>query len=109
MTKCYSCEQGELQSKKVPYTLYGEAIGLFKADVCNRCHEIFFDEKTSKEITAATKAKGLWGLGGRTKIGQAGNTLDIRLPKKVIDFLHLKKGEEVTIYPESKNKLIVEF
>ena len=108
MTKCYSCEKGELQVKKVLYIRYGELIGHFKAEVCKSCGEIFFSEKTSKEITLATKAQGLWGLGGRSKIGQAGNTLDIRLSKKVIDFLHLKKGEEVTIYPESKNKLIIE-
>lgn len=108
MTQCYLCGKGLLQMKKVPYTLYGEPIGNFKAEVCSSCGEIFFDHKTSQDITKVTKAKGLWGLGGRTKIGQSGNTLDIRLPKKVIEFLNLKKGEEVTIYPESKNKLIVE-
>ena len=44
-----------------------------------------------------------------TKIGQAGSTLDIRLPKRIIKFFDLKKGEEVTIYPEDKNKMIVTF
>ena len=28
------------------------------------------------------------------------SSLDIRLPKKIIEFLNLKKGEEVSIYPE---------
>ena len=70
--------------------------------------KFFLDEETSKKITLATKAKGLWGLGATTKVGQAGSTLDIRLPKKIIEFLKLKKGKEVMVYPENKNRLVVE-
>lgn len=106
--KCYLCEKGELKKKEVPYSLYGEVVGNFPAEVCLDCQEIFFDEATSEKITQATKAKGLWGLGGKTKIGQSGSTLDIRLPRRIIDFLQLRKGEEVVIYPESKHKLVVE-
>lgn len=108
MKKCYLCEKGELKKKKVPYLLYGELVGMFEAEVCTACGETFFGEETSEKITAATKAKGLWGLGSQTRIGQAGSTLDIRLPKRIIEFLDLKKGEEVTVYPESKKKIIVE-
>lgn len=108
MKRCYLCEKGALIKEIVPHTLFGEFVGKFPAEVCNACGEVFFDEKTAEQITKATKAKGLWGIGARTKIGQAGSTLDIRLPKKIIDFLKLKKGEEVSIYPESKKRLIVE-
>ncbi len=108
MEKCYICEKGNLKKERVPYRLYGELIGTFDAEVCDACKEVFFNEETSRKITAATKAKGLWGIGARTKIGQAGSALDIRLPKKIIEFLKLQKGEEVTIYPESRNRLIVE-
>ena len=108
MEKCYICEKGNLEKKKVPYELLGEKIGMFDAEVCPSCGEVFFDEETSRKITAATKMKGLWGLGSRTKIGQAGSTLDIRLPKRIINLLKLKKGEDVMIYPESKKRLIVE-
>ncbi len=108
MTQCYLCEKGELQNKKVPYHLYGELVGNFNAEVCIACREIFFAEETSKRITAATKAKGLWGIGGKTTIGQSGNTLDVRLPKRLIDFLGIKKGEEVNIYAEDKHKIIIE-
>lgn len=108
MQKCYICEKGNLERKKVPYELLGEKIGSFDAEVCSACGEIFFDEETSRKITAATKAKGLWGIGTRTKIGQTGTTLDIRLPKRIINLLGLKKGEDITIYPESKKRLIVE-
>ncbi len=108
MTKCYMCEKGELKQKKVPYNLYGMKIGDFEAEVCGVCGEVFFSEETSRKITQANKQKDLWGIGATTKIREAGSTLDIRLPKKIIEFLNLKKGEEVTIYPESKKRLIID-
>lgn len=107
MKKCYICEKGELIKKRIDYELYGVSLGKFEAEVCTECNETFFNEETSKRMTKIAKEKGLWGLYVKTKIGQAGTTLDIRLPKRIIEFLQLKKGEEVTIYPEGKNKLIV--
>ncbi len=105
--KCYICEKGNLIKKKVDYKLYGESLGKFPAKVCDKCGETFFEEEVSKKMTEIAKKKGLWGLQARTKIGQAGTTLDVRLPKKIINFLNLKKGEEVTVYPENKNKIII--
>ncbi|MBI2666446.1 YgiT-type zinc finger protein [Candidatus Woesearchaeota archaeon] len=108
MEKCYICEKGKLENKKVPYSVHGELVGEFPAQVCVACGETFFSEENSKKITEVTKAKGLFGLGARTKIGEAGSTLDIRLPQKIIQFLKLKKGEEVMLYPESRHRLVVE-
>ena len=105
--KCYICEKGNLEKKKVDYKLYGESLGKFNAEVCTKCGEAFFDETTSKKMSQTAKEKRLWGLQARTKIGQAGTTLDIRLPKKIIEFLNLEKGKEVEIYPEGKNKLVI--
>lgn len=34
--------------------------------------------------------------------------LDIRLSKRIIKFLHLKKGEDVLVYPESKSSIRVD-
>ena len=105
--KCYMCEKGNLLKKKVDYKLYGISIGEFDAEVCNKCSETFFDEEVSKKMTAIAKRKGLWGLQAKTRIGQSGTTLDVRLPKKIITFLQLKKGKEVEIYPQGKNKLVI--
>ena len=106
--KCYICEIGNLERRRVEYKFYGVELGMFNAEVCNHCGEIFFDENVSKQITTIAKKKGLWGLQTKTKIGQSETTLDIRLPKRIIDYLKLKKGEEVEIYPEGKDKLIIQ-
>ena len=107
--KCYICEKGNLLKRKVDYKLYGVSIGEFDAEVCDKCSETFFEEEVSKKMTEIAKRKGLWGLQTKTKIGQSGTTLDIRLPKKIIDFLNLKKGKEVEVYPEGKDKLVISF
>ncbi|MBI2575855.1 YgiT-type zinc finger protein [Candidatus Woesearchaeota archaeon] len=104
---CWECGV-KMINKKVDYSLYGIRIGKFPAFVCQKCGETYFSEETSKKMTEITKKEGLWGLGAKTKIGQAGSTLDIRLNKRIIDFMQLKRGGEVNIYPESKNKLIIE-
>ena len=101
------CEKGNLTKKKADYSLYGVILGKFNAEACDKCGELFFDEETSKRMTRLAKEKGLWGLQTKTKIGQAGTTLGIRLPKKIINFLNLQKGKEVEIYPEGKNKLVI--
>jgi len=103
---CWECEE-KMKNKNVDYSLYGIKIGTFPAKICEKCKETYFSEETSKKMTKIAKKKGLWGLQAKTKIGQAGTTLDIRLPKRIIDFFHLKKGKEVEIYPEGKNKLTI--
>ncbi|MBU1005819.1 MAG: AbrB/MazE/SpoVT family DNA-binding domain-containing protein [Nanoarchaeota archaeon] len=60
-----------------------------------------------KKIEEAAKKKGIWGLGRKTKITQTGNSLAVRIPKQLADYLHLKRGEEVYISPKD-NKLIIE-
>ncbi|MBI5393093.1 AbrB/MazE/SpoVT family DNA-binding domain-containing protein [Candidatus Woesearchaeota archaeon] len=109
MEKCYICEKGNLQQKKVEYKLYGISLGVYAAEVCNLCKETFYNENESRKMTESAKKKGLWGLKARTKIGEAGSTLDIRLPKKIIDFMRVQKGREVEIEPLGKDKLIVSF
>ncbi len=103
---CWECGKKMLK-KSVPYVLYGVKIGVFPALVCLKCEEQIFSEETSKSITRVVKERGLWGLEAKTRIGQAGNTLDIRLPKRIIDFINVKKGAEVTITPETQNKIVI--
>ena len=108
MTKCYMCETVELKKVKVPYNLYGEYLGDFEAETCCKCGEVFYSEETSRKMTQVAREKGLWGLNAESRIGQSGTTLDIRLPKRLIEFMNIRRGGTVKMYPEDKKKLIVE-
>ncbi|MEK6867188.1 MAG: YgiT-type zinc finger protein [Nanoarchaeota archaeon] len=107
MSICYECEKGKLEKKDVDYKKYGVLIGKYPAEVCTNCHEIFFESNVVAQIENKLKEKQLWGIAAKSKIGTSGHALDVKLNKKLVEFLHIQKGQEVLIEPVSKNKFEV--
>lgn len=107
MMKCPVCEKGELKKGKIKESMFGVYLGEFPAEICPACRESFTDPETTRKIEDVAKKKGIWGLGKKTKITQAGNSLAVRIPKKIADYLHLKKGKDAYIHPEN-NKIVIE-
>lgn len=103
--KCLNCGSQKVKKKKVDFEVYGISLGKFEAEVCSKCGEEIIDEAVSDKIEKVAKERGLWGLEARTKIGVAGDGLVIRINKKLANFYGYKKGEEITLIPENKNKL----
>ena len=103
---CEEC-RGKIIHKIVDYILLGENLGKFPAEVCTKCGEQVFDEEVSEKIDIIAKQKGLWGLQAKTRVGKIGNSFNVLINSKIAKFLELKKGEEVVVYPESKNKLVI--
>ena len=106
--KCPICNKGELRKGKTEYSELGIYFGGYPADICTHCGEAWFDEETSKKIEEKSKRLGLFGLAKRTLVGISGNSLAIRIPKKIAKFTHLKKGEAVLVKPYGKEKIEVE-
>lgn len=107
MTKCPICNKGKLKKGFIEERMFGVYLGKFPAEICSNCKESFTDEAVTKKIEEIAKSKGIWGLGVKTKITKAGNSLVVRIPKKLADFLKLKQGRETFIHPED-HKLIIE-
>jgi len=105
--KCPICEKGVLKKGKIKEEMFGVYLGEFPADICSKCGESFTDQETTRKIQEIAKEKGIWGLGKKTKITKTGNSLAVRIPKNIVDFLKLKEGKEAYIHPEDK-KLIIE-
>ena len=105
--KCPVCENDTLKKSKIKEYMFGIYLGKFPALVCTHCKESFTDSTTTQRIEEIAKKKGLWGLGATTKITKTGNSLAVRIPKKIVDYLKLKDGEETYIHPEDR-KLIIE-
>lgn len=105
---CEECS-GRIVKKKVEFTLYGESLGFFPAEVCVKCGEEVFDEATSDKIDEVAKNKGLWRIGASATVTQVGSSLAVVINKKISDFLGLKKGREVYVHPESKRRIVIEF
>ena len=87
--------------------MFGVYLGKFSAIVCSKCNESFTDSETTLKIQEIAKEKGIWGLGSNTKITKTGNSLSVRIPKKLADYLKLNDGEEVYIHPDG-DRIIVE-
>ena len=98
------CE-GKTVIKNVEYEEFGVSLGNFKAYVCKKCGETYFDEEIAEKIQAKSKQLGLFGLAKKVKIAEIGNSIAIRIPKEIAEFLKLNKGKEVIIFPESKHAL----
>jgi hypothetical protein len=107
MTTCYECEKGKLGKKNVEYKKYGVLIGKYPAEVCNKCHEIFYESDVVGKIEKKVKEMHLWGLSAKSKVGTSGHALDVKLNKKLVKFLGVEKGQEVLIEPVSQNKFEV--
>ena len=105
--KCPVCEKGTLKKGRIKETMFGVYLGEFHAEICNKCNESFTDEKTTRAIEEAAKKKEIWGLGKKTKITKTGNSLAVRIPKEIANFLKLKEGKEAYIHPD-KDKLVIE-
>lgn len=105
--RCEECG-GNVTRKKIDYIYMGENLGKFAAEICAKCNEQIFDEETFQKIETLAKSKGLWGLAAKSKVSQIGNSIAVTINKKIAGFVNLKKGEEVRVYPESKNRIIIE-
>lgn len=105
--KCPVCNDGVLKKGIIKEYMFGIYLGEFPADVCTKCKESFTDSDTTKKIETSAKKKGLWGLGSITKITKTGNSLAVRIPKKIADYLNLKNGNKAYVHPEN-DKLIIE-
>ena len=107
--KCALCD-GKLVSKKVPYVVYGIKLGDFPAEVCSnsQCSEVWLDEKTAKKIEEVEKKSGIFGLSKESKVSYSGSSLIVRIPKRIADFLGIKKEAPVIIHPSGKNKIEIE-
>ncbi len=99
---------GKLERRKVTYEVYGIKLGNFLADVCIKCGEQWFDERAAKQIEDLEKKKGLFGLGKESKISYSGNSLIIRIPKKIAEFMKIKKETPVLVHPHGRNKIEIE-
>lgn len=103
--KCYKCEKADFGKKKVDFIQFGVSLGKFDALVCPVCEETVFEGSVSKKIEAKAKEAGIWGLARKAIIGTAGTSLDVKVPKVIVEALGLRKGQEVLIEPTAKNKI----
>jgi len=104
------CEEcgGKIVKKLVDYAYLGQNLGKFPAEVCTQCGEEVFEEDVTRKVAAIAKQRGIWGISERGRINKIGSSLGVTINKRIAQFLELKKGEEIIMYPENKKRLIIQ-
>ncbi|MFA4886986.1 MAG: AbrB/MazE/SpoVT family DNA-binding domain-containing protein [Candidatus Nanoarchaeia archaeon] len=105
--KCALCEGG-LKEETIEYKEFGVSLGKFLGKRCVSCGEVFFGGEVVEKIQKKSKELGLFGLAKKARIAQLGNSIAVRIPKELAEFLHLKKEDEVRISPFGKKGLLIE-
>ena len=108
MTKCPVCGKAALRIAVRRSELYGFDLGEYPAEVCRSCGEVFWKEVDVRKMEEKAKKLGIWGLEHKTRVGVAGNSLIVRVPKSIAKFIGMKKGEVVYLHPLGRDKLLIE-
>jgi hypothetical protein len=82
--------------------------GVYVAEVCPSCGEVFWNVRDVGRMEIKAKRIGIWSLEQKTRVATVGNSLAVRIPKRLANFLGLKRGVEVLIHPMGKDKLTIE-
>lgn len=103
---CPLCD-GKLVNERKKYIFLEEVVGVFECEICSKCGEEFFKRDVCLEIEKKVKEKGLWNLKCKTKINKIGNSFGLLVNKRIVDYMKLRKGDEVVVFPEGKNRFVV--
>ncbi|MEW5937081.1 MAG: AbrB/MazE/SpoVT family DNA-binding domain-containing protein [Candidatus Thermoplasmatota archaeon] len=108
MARCPICGKGKLQIGEIEEEMFGVSLGAYSAEICDECGETFLDQDAMQEIERKAKTLGVWGLAKSAKITKSGNSLSVRIPARIAQFLGLKEGKDIILYPDGKRKIILE-
>ncbi len=83
--------------------------GMLDVEYCQRCGEEYLPDDSMEIVERKLKDKGLWGIQREeVNLWKSGSSVVLRIPKSIAEKFNLKPDEKVIIYPEGKNKLIIQ-
>jgi YgiT-type zinc finger domain-containing protein len=106
--KCPVCGKGTLNPATIHEEMFGVELGNYPGERCSNCGETFLASDSMDAVEARAKELGLWGLASKVKVARSGNSLVVRIPAPLAQYLKLKKGQEVMVSPERENRLVLE-
>ncbi len=102
----YKCScGGELKKSKVEVEFFGINFGMRDAEICTSCGSEYLGQDTMKEIEAEVKEKNIFGLERKLSVTKSGNSLVIRIPPEIAEFLGIHYKSIVQLFPVDKDRL----
>ncbi len=102
----YKCScGGNLKRSKVEVEFFGINFGVRDTEVCTLCGSEYLDQDTLKEIETKVKEKNIFGLERKLSVTKSGNSLVIRIPPEIAEFLGIHYKSIVQLFPVDKDRL----
>jgi hypothetical protein len=104
----YKCTcGGKLKKAKVEVEFFGINFGPKDAEICAECGSEYLDQDIMKEIETEVKKSNIFGLERKVSVTKSGNSLVIRIPPEIAEFLGIHYKSIVQLFPIDKDKLEV--
>lgn len=104
----YKCScGGDLKKTKVDVEFFGIDFGLKDAEVCTSCGSEYLDQEVLKEIEDEVKKRNIFALEQKISVTKSGNSLVIRIPPEIAEFLKIKYKSIVQLFPVDKDRLVI--
>jgi hypothetical protein len=104
----YKCTcGGKLKKSKVEVEFFGIDFGLKDAEVCTSCGCEYLNQETLEEIEKEVKKRKIFALERKVKVTKSGNSLVIRIPPDIADFINVHYKSLVQLFPIEKGRLEV--
>ena len=105
----YPCRcGGKLKKSECEVEFFGVSFGLKPCEVCTKCGSEYLDNIIMKEIEDDLKNRGIFGLERNVQVSKSGNSLVIRIPIEIVEFLGLQYETPVRIFPVDNKSLHIE-
>lgn len=105
----YKCRCGGiLKLSQCPVEFFGLDFGVKKCEVCTSCNSEYLDDGTMKEVEEEVKKRKLFGMERKVAVTKSGNSLVMRWPPEIAEFLGLHYQDTLRVFPLSKKKIEVE-
>ncbi len=105
----YNCScGGTLKKSKCSIEFYGIDFGIRDCEVCSSCGSEYLDQKVMEEIEGEVKRRKIFALERNIKVTKSGNSLVIRIPKEIAEFLNIKYESSVRLFPVERTRLEIE-
>jgi len=105
----YKCRcGGKLKKSQCEVEFFGINFGLKSCEVCTKCNAEYLDNETIAKIQDEMKKIGIFGLERNLQVAKSGNSLVIRIPKEIADFLGLRAKSLIKLIPLNNKQMQVE-
>jgi hypothetical protein len=102
----YKCScGGDLKWSKVDVEFFGINFGMKDAEVCTSCGSEYLEQDTLKEIEKTVRERKILGLECKVSVSKSGNSLVIRIPPEIAEFLGIHYKSVVQLFPVDKDQL----